>query len=147
MKNVMFKLLLGVSMVLSANLVSAKEDRPYSDGPVTDVSFIRTKSGMFDEYMKWIATSRKQLMEEEKKAGIITDYKVYFVEPRNPGDPDIILCETFANMAAFDGLDDRLDAVTEKVEGSVKKSNEAAIDRDKLRTVLGSELIREMVLK
>jgi len=50
-------------------------------------------------------------------------------------------------MAALDGLDDRESAVVEKVFGSEKKSNEAAVDRQKMREVLGSQLIRELVIK
>jgi hypothetical protein len=147
MKRVILTLLFSVMLVLSTTLTSAKENRPYTEGPVTDVSFIKTKPGMFDEYMKWLATVRKQIVDEEKKAGIIIDAKIYTVEPRHPGDPDIILTVTYANMAALDGLTDKMDAVTEKVEGSVKKGNENAIDREKMREVLGSELIQEMIVK
>jgi len=140
--------LLGIASIgLSTTTASAMENRPYKEGPVTEVSFVKTKPGMFDAYMKWVATTRKQMIDEEKKAGIIIESKVFTVEPRHPGDPDVILTETFANMATLDGLDDRLDPIMEKVAGSVQKSNEAAVDREKLREVLGSELIREMVLK
>jgi hypothetical protein len=123
------------------------EDRPYTEGPVTDITFIKVKPGMFDAYMKWIATERKQLLDEEKKAGIIIDAKVYVSEARSPSDADIVLAVTFANMAALDGLDAREDAVVEKVFGSEKKSNEAAVDRGKMREVLGSQIIRELVIK
>jgi hypothetical protein len=143
----MLALVLGVVLVLSARFASAKVDYPYTEGPVSDVSFIRTKPGQFDEYMKWIATVWKQTQEEAKKAGVVTDYKVLTVEPRSPGDPDLILVVTFPNFAALDGLSDKMDAVAEKVEGSVQKANENAIDRGKLRDVIGSELVRELVLK
>jgi hypothetical protein len=132
---------------VTANVSSAMSDRPYTDGPVSDVTFIRTKPGMFDEYMKWVSTTLKATLEEGKKAGFLVGYKIFSVEPRNPGDPDIIISMTYPNMAALDGLDDKMDAVAEKVEGSVAQSNANAIDREKLRTVLGSELIQEMVLK
>ena len=97
--------------------------------------------------MKWIDTVWKQTNEEAKKAGIIVGYNVYSIEPRHPSDPDVILTITYPNMATLDGINDKFDAVTEKVEGSVAKSNQNDIDRGSLREVLGSELIREMVLK
>jgi hypothetical protein len=50
-------------------------------------------------------------------------------------------------MAAFDGLNDKYDAIAEKIEGSVEKSNQNDIDRGSLREVLGSQLVRELVLK
>ena len=74
-------------------------------------------------------------------------YNVYIVEPRHPGDPDIILSITYPNFATLDGINDKLDAIAEKVEGSVQKSNQNGIDRGQLREVLGSELIQELVLK
>ena len=147
MKKGLLTLLFGISLVMSASVTSAKEDRPYKDGPVTDVSFIRTKPGRFDDYMKWVATVWKQSNEEAKKAGIIVGYRVSTSEPRNPSDPDLILEVTYPNMATFDGLTDKMDAIAEKVEGSVQKSNQNEIDRGSLRDVLGSVLTRELVLK
>jgi hypothetical protein len=147
MKKALLTLIFGASLVMSASMASAKEDRPYTDGPVSDVSFVKTKPGKFDDYMKWIDTVWKQTNEEAKKAGIIVGYNVYSIEPRHPSDPDVILTITYPNMATLDGINDKFDAVTEKVEGSVAKSNQNDIDRGSLREVLGSELIREMVLK
>ena len=134
-------------LVSSAALASAMEDRPYTEGPVTDITFIKVKPGMFDAYMKWIATERKQLLDEEIKAGIITGSKVYTCEAHNPSEADIVLAVTFANMAALDGLDAKESAIAEKIFGSRKKSNDAEIDRGKMRKILGTQLVREMILK
>ena len=147
MKKGLLTLLFSVSLVMTASMASAKEDRPYTEGPVTDVAFIRTKPGKFDEYMKWVATVWKTENEEAKKAGIIIGYRVSTSEPRNPTDPDIILEITYPNMAAFDGLTEKYDSIAEKIEGSVAKSNLNEIDRGSLREVLGSVLTRELVLK
>jgi hypothetical protein len=106
-------------------------DRPYTEGNVVDVSAIRTEPGMFDEYMKYIAGPYKQLMEEQKKAGVIVSWAVYSVVPQGPHDPDLYLVTTFKNMAALDGLDAKIDPITEKIFGSIDKSNAAAIDREK----------------
>jgi hypothetical protein len=134
-------------LVSSASFVSAMTDRPYTEGPVTVLSFIKIKPGMFDAYMKWVATDRKKLLDEEKKAGIIIDSKIFTTQARTPDEADLVVTETFANMAALDGLDDKEDAIIEKVFGSEQKSNDAAVDREKMRTVLGTQLIRELVLK
>jgi hypothetical protein len=60
MKNTLLTLVVGVSLAMSASMASAKEDRPYTDGPVSDVSFIKTKPGKFDDYAKWLDTVWKQ---------------------------------------------------------------------------------------
>ncbi len=134
----------GLLLVSSAAMAA---DEPYTEGPVTEVSFIKVKPGMFEAYMKWVATERKQLMDEQKKAGIILDYKVYGAEAHNPNEADIILTITYKNMAALDNLGEKTEAIGNKVFGSQQKANEASISREQMRTVLGSQLIRELVLK
>lgn len=122
-------------------------DRPYTEGTVTNVSSIRTEPGMFDEYMAYLAGPYKQLMDEQQKAGIILGWAVYATSPRRPGDPDLYLTTTFKNMAALDGLDAKSDPIVEKVFGDMQRQSTATVARGKLRTILGDELIREMVLK
>jgi hypothetical protein len=130
---------------LAGPAVSA--DRPYTEGVVLQVSAIRTAPGMFDEYMKYLAGPYKQLMEEQKKAGIIVDWSVYSTVPRGPDDPDLYLTTVYKNMAALDGLDARSDPIVEKIYGEMDKQTAATVARGKLRTLVGDEYIRELVLK
>lgn len=135
-----------VSLVsLTGPAVSA--DRPYTEGAVVNVSAIRTEPGMFDEYMKYVAGPYKQLMEEQKKAGIIVDWSVYVAVPRGPDDPDLYLTTVYKNMAALDGLDAKSDPIVEKIYGAMDKQTAATVSRGKLRTLVGEEVIRELVLK
>ena len=122
-------------------------DRPYTEGPVLDVAAIRTQSGMFDEYLKYLAGPYKQLMEEQKKAGIILAWNVYQANPRGPDDADLYLVTVYKNMAAMDGLNETIDPINDKVWGSLDKSNEAMVKRASMRTILGNEVIRELVIK
>jgi hypothetical protein len=125
----------------------ADDSKSYTEGTVTEVTAIRTKPGMFDKYMKWLDTTGKQLREDEKKAGIIVDYAVYRVQPRSPQDPDVYLTITYKNMAALDGLSDRVEPLTKKIWGTTDDAAKASIDRESLREVLGTELIRRLELK
>jgi hypothetical protein len=125
----------------------ADDSKSYTEGPVTDVSSVRTKPGMFDAYMKWLDTTYKQIMDEEKKAGIIVDYAIYAAVPRSPHDPDLYLITTFKNMAALDGLDDRLEPIERKVWATRDAANKADADRESMREILGSQLIRRLNLK
>jgi hypothetical protein len=127
--------------------IAAAADRPYTEGAVVNVSAIRTEPGKFDEYLAYLAGPYKQLMEEQKKAGIILDWSVYQTVPRSKDDPDLYLTTVFKNMAALDGLDAKSDPIVEKIYGAMDKQTSATIERGKLRTLLGDELIRELVLK
>jgi hypothetical protein len=127
--------------------IAAAADRPYTEGSVVDVAAVRTEPGMFDAYMKYLAGPYKQSMEEQKKAGVILDYAIYSATPRGPHDPDLYLITVYKNMAALDDLNARTDPITEKIFGSPDQQSAATVERGKLRTILGDEIIRELVLK
>jgi hypothetical protein len=122
-------------------------DRPYVEGPVSVVNSIRTEPGMFEAYMRYLSTTYKQLMEENKKAGNILDYAIYRTTPRTLADPDLYLMVTYKNMAALDGLADRMDGIQEKIIGSQDVRDQQTIARGKMRTQIGSEMLRQLILK
>jgi hypothetical protein len=137
-----------IGMLLSGLTMTAhaQEAKPYKEGMVTDVSYIKIKTGRFDDYMRFLSTSYKANMEAQKKAGLIVGYNIYSVQAKSPREPDIILTTTYTNMAALDRTDD-FDAVSVKAIGPTAAQNKAAMDRDAMREVLGSERMRELVLK
>jgi hypothetical protein len=140
-------LLLAAIVAISASVSRAEEDHAYTQGPVVVVSFIRTEPGMFEEYMRYLDSTYKHLMEEYKKQGIITTYAVYQARPRDPQDADLILTVTYKNMAAFDDLQARTDPAAKQIFGSLAKAASASVDRGKMRKEVGSELIRQLILK
>jgi hypothetical protein len=121
--------------------------RPYTEGPIVNVSAIRTAYGMYDEYLKWLAGPWKQEQEAMKKAGLILNYEVLTVEARGENDPDIYLVITYKNWAALDGLAERTDPISKQVYGSLEASNKGAVDRGKMRRVLGSTTMQTLTLK
>jgi hypothetical protein len=139
--------LAGLMLSFLAVGVAGAADRPYSEGAVSEISSIRTEPGRFDDYMAWLAGPYKQMMEAQKSAGLIVDYAVYATTPQSPHDPDLYLVTVFKNMAALDDLAAKSDPIMEKLQGSLAEQNKAYVERGKIRTVLGSQLIREAVLK
>ena len=140
-------LLLTAILTLSASVTRAQEDHAYTQGPVVIVSFIRTEPGMFEEYMRYLDTTYKRLMDDYKKRGVITDYAVYQALPRDPQDADLILTVTYKNMAAFDDLQARTDPAAKQVFGSLNKAASASADRGKMRKDVGSQMVRQLILK
>ena len=132
---------------LTVSSVSMGNGADFNDGPVVNVSAIRTVDGHFDDYMHWLATGFKKQEEAAKKAGLIVGYHVYTAEPHGPNDPDIYLVVEYKNWAALDGIGAKFDALTTQTEGSVQKAADAQVSRAKIRTVLGSETIQEALLK
>jgi L-rhamnose mutarotase len=122
------------------------DERAYTDGPVTDVAYIRVEYGRFEEYVDWLNSIWKPTMEALKKAGLIIDYKIFAATPRSLDQPNIFRMITYKNMAALDkGIE--IEAVAKKVIGSTKFQNKARVARNEYRKLLGSELIRELILK
>jgi len=139
--------LAGLLSLVAVTGTALATDRPYTEGPVSMVSSIRTEPGMFETYMKYLGTTYKQLMEEQKKAGIVLDYAVYQATPRGPDDPNLYLVVTYKNMAAMDDLANRTDAIQEKLIGSQEQRDAAMVARGKMRTQIGTEMIRKLELK
>jgi hypothetical protein len=123
------------------------DGRNWNDGPVVNVSFVRTVDGHFDEYMQWLATTWKKQEEAAKKAGLILSYEVDVAQPQSPTDADIILIVRFKNWAALDGLGSKLDTVSAQIEGSVEKASQSQAARAKIRTILGSTTVQVAELK
>jgi hypothetical protein len=145
LKTVILSLCLAASsLALDAH---AQDVRQYTDGPVTEADYIEVEYGHFEEYIDWLNSTWKPTMEAMKKAGLIIDYKVFKATPKSPDQPNVILMITYKNgMAALDkGVE--LEDVAKKVIGSTEAQNKARVFRNEYRKVLGTELIRELILK
>jgi hypothetical protein len=124
----------------------AQDQRQYTEGPVTEVAYIHVEYGHFEEYIDWLNSTWKPTMEATKKAGLIIDYKVFSLKPKSPDQPNIYLWITYKNMAALDKSAEE-EAVAKKVIGSTEFQNKARVARTEYRKVLGTEYIRELILK
>jgi hypothetical protein len=139
--------LAGVFAFVALAGVAAAADRPYTEGTVSVVSSIRTEPGQHENYMKYLATTYRQLMDEQKKAGHIVDWSVYETRPRSPDDPNLYLVTTYKNLAAMDGLQDKVEAIQEKIIGNQDARDAAMLARGKMRSLVGSEVIRKVEFK
>ncbi len=140
-----------LSICLAASSLSlnarAQDERQYTEGPVTEEDYIQVEYGHFEEYIDWLNSTWKPTMEAMKKAGLIIDYKVFRLTPKSADQPNIVLWITYTNgMAAFDkGVE--LEDVAKQVIGSTEFQNKARVHRNDYRKVLGTEYIRELILK
>ena len=125
----------------------AEDVRQYKEGPVTEEDYVEVQYGHFEEYIDWLNSTWKPTMEAMKKAGLIIDYKVFRLTPKSPGQPNIVLWITFKNGAAALDHGVALEDVAKKVIGSTEAQNKARAFRNQYRTILGSELARELILK
>jgi hypothetical protein len=142
----MLKYIAALSLTLGLAVTAVADEKPYKEGAITDVAWIRVKDGKLLDYIAYLNGSYRQETEAFKKAGLVTEYRIYQVPPRHPQDPNLILTVTYPNYAALDHNAD-FDAITAKIEGSLKQADASYGARESIREVLGSELIQELILK
>jgi hypothetical protein len=151
------KILLAVSFAFAA-ICSGQTDSPttkstgsstapYTEGPVWVLTMIKTKTGLDDEYFKQISGTVKPVYNEEKKQKIILDYKIFQGEATGPHDFNILILVEYPNMAALDGLRDKMDPILAKVMGSEDQRRDLAVKRLDIREILGTKTMREITLK
>ena len=133
------------AMISSGAVAQDDDTLPYKEGAVTIVTSVRTEPGKFNEYFRHLAGPYSQSMEEAKKQGVVTSYSFFAANPRSPDEPDLYLVETYPNMAAFDSVTEKMIAIDKKVYGSMKATDKGYADRGAIRTILGSEMIRELI--
>jgi hypothetical protein len=120
---------------------------PYTEGSVWQITMVKTKTGMADDYLKGLAKTYKAVMEEEKKQNVVLSYKILLGDASSTGDYNMLLMVEFKNLAALDGLRAKTDPVVEKVMGSEDQRRDASTKRAELREILGSKTMREITLK
>jgi hypothetical protein len=144
MKAVLLALLVALLVPAFAQQPAPK---PYRNGPVWEIAYIRAKAGMEDRYSRYLAEEWKREQEAMKKAGYITDYKVLVTEPHGPQDFDFILMTQFKDFASMEANQDKMEALAQQTFGGQQKIEAGYQDRSSFREVMGNRLAREIVLE
>lgn len=130
-----------------AGLCSAQSDAPYTEGTVWNVTMVKTKYGMGDQYLKGLAKTFKGSLDEAKKQNLIISYKILLGDAATPQDFDILLMVESKNMAALDNAREKFDPIAKKIEGPVEEQEKTATKRLDIREIMGDKLMREITLK
>jgi hypothetical protein len=130
-----------------ANLCSAQSDAPYAEGPVWNVTMVKTKAGMTDEYLKSLAKTLKATLEEAKKQNLVVDYKILLGDAAAPQDFNILIMVESKNMAAQDNAREKFDPIARKVVGTTDQQQALQVKRLDIREIVGTKLMREITLK
>jgi hypothetical protein len=130
-----------------AGQASIAQEKPYKEGTVWQISFIKVKPGMFDVYMRDLAVQRKKLMDEAKKQGLIVSERMFAGSAAGRDDWDLMLMVEYKNWAAFDGLSEKFDALALKVVGSEEKQVQTMVKRADVREIIGDKVVQEITFK
>jgi hypothetical protein len=123
-------------------------EKVYQEGNVWHITYVRTRPGMFDKYMENLKVNWKVQMDGAAKKGIVLSYNILTKEPTSPADWDLMLVEQYKNMAAFDGMDEKMEAVAKEVSGqTTDQMSQKAVERGALRDILGMTVVRDQKIK
>jgi hypothetical protein len=137
---------LAIALLLFVPVLVAQEH--YTEGPVWRVQLIRVKPNQMDAYLTSLRQSTKPLIEEQKRQGIIMDYKIFLKETKaTPEDWDIAVAIEYKNHAALDGLAAKGEAARDKILGGKQAAQQLGEKRGEIREVISSDLMQEIFLK
>lgn len=134
-------------MMIVGISVYAQVNRPYRNGSVWNISFIRIKPGMDTAYMNYLAGPWKTNQEAAKKEGLILSYKVISTEGHTPADWNVMLMTEYKDLASLEANEDKADALAQRVIGTDEKQMQGYKDRSEIREVMGDRLAREVILE
>ncbi|MEI7983403.1 MAG: hypothetical protein WCI71_17260 [Bacteroidota bacterium] len=136
-----------VIIAISLGTTVYGQDKPYKDGSVWTVSFIKSNANMSASYLKQLKSTWVAVHDEAVKQGLILSYKVLAGASSNPGDFDILLLAEYKNFASMEGQDEKWDAIYKKVVGSEEDQKKLSESRVSMRSIYGEKMFREINYK
>ena len=137
---------LAVTLLLLGLSLYAQVNRPFHNGSVWLLQFIRVKPGMDNAYKNWLASDWKKEQEAFKASGFILGYKVLETEAHGPNDYNMMLMTEVKDLATAEANEQKMDALAQQVIGPDQQQEQGYKNRESLREPLGSRIAREVVL-
>jgi len=144
-QRVLMGLLVATLLFLSVS-VYAQMSRPWHDGSVWQIAFIRVKPGMDTAYLTYLTGDWKKEQEAMKAEGMILSYKVIVTEGHTPGDWNMMLMTEYKDLATMEANQGKADALAQRTIGNDEKQIQGYKDRLEIREVMGTRLAREINL-
>lgn len=139
-----------LAMVMSPSLLSAQDEKPYKEGTVWDLTFVKLKANMGSEYLKGISKTWAAAMQQLQDAKLIKSYKILMGSASNPEDFDLILMTEVENLAALDPnpeKEKKQDEIEKKLRDSMGDEFQKTVESyTTMREITGHKFMREIFL-
>ncbi|MEP6921485.1 MAG: hypothetical protein ABI967_10200 [bacterium] len=134
-------------LLLLAFSVSGQVYKYYSPGSVWGVTTIKIHSGMDQAYLEYLDTQFKKESDISVKNGFMKSYKILRSQDDDSGWNMLILRE-YDSFASLEKNAEKADDVLRQATGiDDQKNMQGYTDRSKIRDVMGTKFMRELVLK
>jgi hypothetical protein len=135
-----------VLLVLAVS-VYGQVHKYFTPGSVWGVSMIRIHPGMDQAYLEYLDTQLKKESEISIKNGFMKSYKILRSQDDGEGWNMLILRE-YDSFASLEKNEEKADEALRQATGiDDQKGMQGYVDRSKVRDVMGTKFMRELVLK
>ena len=139
--------LLFLAVMLGAVAACAQSPN-YNVGPVWRVIYLHIKPGQGDAFWGDLRQHLKPVYDDEKKQGLIADYKFYVNPVANqPNDWNVAIALLYPNYAALDQLAAKGETISAQHYGSRDAMIQAGKSRADMADIVANRLAREVTLK
>ncbi len=135
------------ALLLLAVSVYGQVHKYYTPGSVWGVTMIKIHSGMDQAYLEYLDTQLKKESDISIKNGFMKSYKILRSQDDDSGWNMLILRE-YDSFASLEKNEEKADEVLRQATGiDDQKGMQGYIDRAKVRDVVGTKFMRELVLR
>ncbi len=134
-------------LLLMAVSVYGQVHKYFTPGSVWGVSMIRIHPGMDQAYLEYLDTQLKKESDISIKNGFMKSYKILRSQDDDSGWNMLILRE-YDSFASLEKNEEKADEVLRQATGiDDQKGMQGYMDRSKIRDVMGTKFMRELILK
>jgi hypothetical protein len=141
---------LSVALLLSlfaAIPASAQIYKYYTPGSVWTVTTIRIAAGMDQAYQAYLDGPFKKETDALVKAGYMKSYKILKSDDFDSSSWNLIILREYASMASIEATAAKSDSLSATIAGNDQTQMQGYTDRSKIRELLGTKTMRELILK
>ena len=138
---------IGAALLLLAISAYGQVHKYYTTGSVWSVAMIRIHSGMDQAYLQYLDNQLKKESEISIKNGYMKSYKILRAQDDDAGWNMLIMRE-YESYSSLEKNEEKADEALRKATGvDDEKGMQGYMDRSKIRDVMGTKYMRELVLK
>jgi hypothetical protein len=139
----------GAALMVATALATpaAAQEIPTKDGSVWVASRIDVLPGQMPAYLDYLATAWKKQQEWGKTQGHVLSYRVLRTNHARNGEPDLILLieyKDYGSIAEREAIGKKFAA---EMGMTARQGAAGNLEREKLRTQMGSTEYQELILK
>ena len=152
MKKIVYAITGGILFtLLFAPVALRAQSELYDQGTVWELTFVKLKANMGDDYLKGLSKTWKASMDMLVGEKLIKSYKILMGSAANRADFDMVLMIESENLASFDPdpvRDKKIADLEKKIrDGMGDEYRKTIVNYETLREITGNKIMREIFLK